>query len=235
MKNLIKIAAIFLLIVVAYGFANHRYEHQTVKDIKVLYTDDKALFIAPEDVNKLLIQNADTLSKVRIEKLDLNESELRLEKNAMIREAEVSVSLDGYVQAIIEQRQPVARIMADPNVYLDSDNKFMPLSKEYTALVPLVFGFEEQWQDTLFELLAIINEDAVMNSAVSQITFNAHGAVTLRVRAHDYEIRLGNVDDVKNKFTCYKAFIVKMKKDNRLNEVQTIDLRFKNQVVNIKK
>ncbi|OUS10167.1 cell division protein [Nonlabens dokdonensis] len=183
----------------------------------------------------MLIQNNDTVKNLIIENLDLNKSELRLVDNAMIRDAEVSVSLDGLLKAVVQPRKPIARIMGSTNAYLDQDNLIMPLSKEHTVNVPLVYGFNEKVQDQTYELINRIRSEEFLNSSFTQIDFDKDQEVTLSVRAFDFKVKLGKVEKLDHKMINYQALIAKMQKDNRLDELKTIDLRFDNQVVVIKK
>lgn len=224
-----------VLIFSAYAFAGHRFEKRKVKDVTISFTDDSALFISEKNVNKLLIQNIDSIQSVAVENLDLNKGELRIVENAMVRAAEVSVSLDGKVNIVVEQRLPIARLMLPSQMYLDQDNELMPLSREHTAFVPLVYGYKESLKESLYKLVNFINDDQFLKPAVTQVSFDTKGEVTLLMRAHDYEVLLGTVEDLDHKAMNYKGFIAKMEKDNRLNQVKTIDLRYKNQVVTIKK
>ena len=121
-KSLLKYSFCIVLVCSAYVFASHRFEKRTVKDVTVSFTDSKSLFITEKNVNKLLIQNMDSVQSIAIEKLDLKEGELRLVENAMVRDADVSVSLDGKVDVVVEQRKPIARlILPSSQMYLDID------------------------------------------------------------------------------------------------------------------
>lgn len=224
-----------VLIFSAYAFASHRFEKRKIKDVSISFTDSKALFISEKNVNKLLILKTDSIASITVENLDLNTGELRIIDNAMVRGAEVSVSLDGRVNVLVEQRSPIARLMLPTQVYLDRDNAVMPLSQEYTAFVPLVYGYKESLKESLFELLTFINNDDFLKPSVTQVTFDKYKNVALEIRAHDYEVLLGQVEKLEQKAINYKAFIAKMEKDKRLNQVKTIDLRYDNQVVSIKK
>ncbi|WP_438962557.1 cell division protein FtsQ/DivIB [Nonlabens sp.] len=234
-RNLLKVVLCTVLIFSAYAFASHRFDKRNIKDVTISYTDSKALFISEKNVNKLLIQNVDSAQTLAIENLDLNRGEKSIVENAMVRDAVVSVSLDGRVNVLVEQRTPIARLISPDQMYLDSDNKLMPLSQEHTAFVPLVYGYKDSLKNALFTLVNFINDDPFLKPAVTQISFDKKGVVTLEIRAHDYEVIWGEVKDLEHKAMNYKAFIAKMEKDKRLNQIKTIDLRYKNQVVSIKK
>ena len=232
---LLKLALVIIIVIGLYAFAAHRYQTRKLKDVSITFTDYSDPFISEKNVNKLLIQNNDTIKNLLIENLDLNKSELRLVENAMIRDAEVSVSLDGLLKAVVQPRKPIARIMGSTNAYLDQDNLIMPLSQEYTVNVPLVYGYNEKVQDKTFELINFIKEDEFLKRSFTAVEFDKREEVTLSVRAFSYKVRLGEVEKLEHKMINYKAFVLKMQKDNRLEGIKTIDLRFDNQVVVTKK
>ncbi|PPK94443.1 cell division protein FtsQ [Nonlabens xylanidelens] len=230
-KNIIKLVLVIVLVISLYAFASNRYEARKLKDVSITFTDYSDPLISEKNVNKLLIQNNDSIENLTIENLDLNKSELRLVQNAMIRDAEVSVSLDGLLKAVVRPRKPIARIMGTPDAYLDQDNLMMPLSKEHTVNVPLVYGFTENVQDKTFELINFIRNDELLKASFTQIKFDKREEVTLSVRALDFKVKLGRVEKLDHKMINYKAFLTKMQKDKQLGDIKTIDLRFDNQVV----
>jgi cell division protein FtsQ len=234
-KNIIKLVLVTLLVISLYAFASNRYKLRKLKAVSITFTDYSDPFISEKNVNKLLIQNNDTVKNLIIENLDLNSSEMRLVGNAMIREAEVSVSLDGLLKVVVQPRKPIARIMGNTNAYLDQDNLIMPLSKEHTVNVPLVYGYHKKVQEKTFELINFIKSDELLKASFTQVEFDKREEVTLLVRAFNFKVKLGRVERLEHKMINYKAFIAKMQKDKSLDAIKTIDLRFDNQVVVTKK
>jgi cell division protein FtsQ len=235
MKQKLLLVLVLIMVWGIYAFASHRFETRTVSKIDIKFLGKADPLISESNVNKLLIQKSDTTSRLYLEKLALNESELRLVSNAMIRNAEVSVSLDGALEVIVEQREPIARIMGDPHQYLDRDNKIMPLSGEHSVRVPLVYGFSKKAQDEIYELMMFLHGDAVLEQSFSSIKIQKEKGFVLLPRAYSFEVVLGNTNDLDLKLKKYKAFVAKMNKDKRLNELKSVDLRYKRQVVTIKK
>lgn len=235
LKNIIKLLLAISLVISLYAFASSRYKNRKLKDISIAFTDYSDPLISEKNVNKLLIQNNDTVKNLIIENLDLKKSEERLVQNVMIRDAEVSVSIDGLLKAVVQPRKPIARIMGQTNAYLDQDNLIMPLSKEHTVNVPLIYGYSKSVQNKAFELINFIKNDALLKASFTQIVFDKQDEVSLEVRAFDFKVRLGKVEKLEHKMMNYKAFLAKMQKDTAWSEIQSIDLRFDNQVVVIKK
>lgn len=235
MRSKLFLAITVVAVLGLYAFASHRFKAREVQSIEIKFLGKADPLISESNVNKLLIQNQDTTQKLYLENLALNESELRLVNNAMIRNSEVSVTLDGELEVVVEQREPIARVVGSTHKYLDHDNKLMPLSVEHSVRVPLIYGFTEDVQDQVYEVMMFLRNDPVLEPAFSAIYVNKDGSMWLTPRAYDFRVVLGNIDDLVVKMEKYKAFITKMSKDKRLNELKRVDLRYKKQVITTKK
>ena len=238
MKRILKLLILPVIIagiLAMYSFANKRHYNREIQDIKISFTDYSDPFISEDNVNKLLIQKEDSVDNRLVEKLDLNRSETRLVADPMIRAAEVSVDLNGRLNVVVEQREPLARLMGSPNVYLDGDNEIMPLSGEHTALVPVVMGFKPEFQDELYEFLIYLGDDELLNAAVTQIVLDSKGNATLMLRSNQMRLKLGKLDKLQSKMTNFKAMLAKVEKDKTVDQIEAMDLRFKDQVVLVKK
>lgn len=226
---------VVILVLALYSFANKRHRNKEVTDIKISFTDYSDPFISETNVNKLLIQKEDSVNNLFVEKLDLNKSESRLVADPMIRTAEVSVDLNGKLQVKVEQRVPIARLMGSENGYLDDDNLIMPLSKEHTALVPVVTGFKPEFQEQLYNFIKFVRKDELLNTAITQIALSNNGNATLMLRSSDMRLKLGKLEQVERKMSNFKAMLAKVEKDNRVSQIKSMDFRFDQQVVVTKK
>src|SRR5690606_27718863 len=128
----------------------------------------------------------DSVTGIRKDALDLSEIERRLDSNPMIRKAEVFITVDGVLGARIKQRKPIARVVGESSFYLDETGKPMPLSREYTARVPLVTGSSENDFEELTELLLKIRNDSFMQSHVVGIHNDKNGEVSLLFRVYNF-------------------------------------------------
>ena len=75
------------------------------------FTGDENHYITHDAVNKLLIQNGVDTTGTSKETIDLNELEKALNSNKMIQEAQVFITVNGRLEAKIEQRTPTARVI----------------------------------------------------------------------------------------------------------------------------
>ncbi len=233
--GLIKFIVLVGLVVFLYSFTNKRNIARKLTKIEIEFVDENDPFITLTTVNKLLIQNYDSVTSVLKERLVLKEAENRLLENDMIRDAQVFMTVDGVLGAKIEQRNPVGRIAAANDFYIDADSKKMPLSKVYSARVPLVTGNTVTDFTVLTPLLLKIREDNFLNQTIVGLHISEKGFVTMKVRKHDFLIRFGTLTNEDKKFQNFKAFYQQALKNGMLKEYKNVDLQFGSQVVATKK
>lgn len=234
MKRYLRIIGMFVLVLLMgflMSFSIERNKDRNLYEMEILFTDDNSPFITHDTVNKLLIQNDDTITSIPKETLVLKEMESRLLQNPMVRDAQVFVTIDGKLGARIEQRNPIARVAGSASYYIDEDGKKMPLSEVYSARVPLITGNTENNFTELTSLLLKIDRDPYMKQLITGLRREASGDVVMMLRELDFEILFGKPSAIEKKFQNFKAFFQKLIKDNKLTEYRRVDLRFGNQVV----
>ncbi len=186
-------------------------------------------------VNKLLIQNNEEVTNIGKETLDLNTMERRLESNPMISKAEVYVTVDGLLGAKIQQRKPIARVDAGVSFYLDEEGKEMPLSKVYSARVPLITSETTYNYSELKELLLKIRSDTFMQNHVVGIHVQNNEELIVYFRVYDFKILFGKPENIDKKFQNFKAFYQKTVKDSTIYSYSLVNLKLDSQVVGTKK
>ncbi|MBZ0327258.1 MAG: cell division protein FtsQ/DivIB [Altibacter sp.] len=230
-----KFLVLTALIVFLFSFTKKRNETRKITKIDIEFLDENDPFITLQTVNKLLIQNSDSLTSIDKETLVLKEMEDRLLKNPMIRDAEVFMTVDGLLGAKIEQRNPIGRVAASPNYYLDSDGKKMPLSLVYSSRVPIITGSSASNFKEVTPLLLKINDDPFMKKSVVGLHVNKDGTIDLKLRKHDFRVQFGRPEMIEKKFQNFKAFYKKTQLDSTLTGYSLVNLEFDSQVVATKK
>ncbi|MBT0606618.1 cell division protein FtsQ/DivIB [Aequorivita echinoideorum] len=233
--QILKFMVLIGLMIFLFSFSKKRNESRKIAKVEIEFMDDNSPFITHNSVNKLLIQNEANVTSVGKETLVLKEMEQRLVENPMIRDAQVYLSVDGVLGAKIEQRQPVGRVSASPDYYLDADGKRMPLSSVYSARVPLITGISNTEFTEVTPLLLKINEDEFMRSSVIGIDSHANGELVLQLRKMDFKVLFGKPISIEKKFQNFKAFYKKTKRDSTLSSYSQINLKFESQVIATKK
>lgn len=233
--GLIKLIVLMILTGVLFSFAKKRNNARLVSNPKVKFIDENNPFITASAVNKLLIQNNESVTSVPKEILVLKEMESRLVQHPMVRDAQVFITIDGNLGAKIEQRNPIARVLGNESYYIDEDGKKMPLSTVYSARVPTITGTSKTNFTELTPLLLKLKEDSFMNQIVVGLHKKSNGEVELLLRKEEFKVQFGKLDHIEKKFQNFKAFFQKAKKEQRLATYKTVDLQFGNQVVATKK
>ncbi len=233
--NYIKGILLVAVIVFFYGFAEKRNNDRKLEKIEVQFTQFENLYVSEESVNKLLIQNNIEVSSIAKETLDLNRVESLLNKHEMIENAEVFLTLDGILKTKISQRRPIGRVLGNNAFYLDRLGSKMPLSKSYSARVPVLVNMKEMDLEEAFPLVKYINKDEFLTQHITAITRLNGGYYQLELRQTDFNIFFGKVNRIDEKFNNFKAFYKKALKDDLINTYKKVDLQFGNQVVCTKK
>jgi len=221
----------FMLILFLAGFTNTRHNSKPVKAINISYRQESQIFVDKQTVNKLLIQNKKHVQYLNLEHLDLNTVESQVETNPMIENAEVFLNIDGTLQAEILQRRPIARVMSNEQYYIDSNGKKMPLSKNHSARVPIVWGIKNKQLSEVFQLLNFIENDLFLKQNITDVRPYPNAQFGLNFRDQNFKIFIGKIENLNQKFMNFKAFYVKAKKEKLLKKYKRIDLQYGNQVV----
>lgn len=230
--NLIKIIALIICVIGLYSFSNKRNADRNVDGIKVQFTGEDQLFLTTDMVNKLLIQKFGSLTNMPKEKVDLNTIEQIISNDKMVESAQVYLTVNGELTSKIAQRQPIGRVEGNSKFYLDRKGKRMPLSKRYSARVPIITGkITGPSLEDVYTILNYINTDDFLRKNIIGIHIEDEGKYQLKFRIDSFVVNLGGVENLEKKFNNFKAFYTKASRDRTLKEYQIVSLEFNNQVV----
>jgi len=220
------------LVVFLFAFASERNAKREISKPNIKFIGESNLFITNETVSKLLIQNYGAVKNVPKETLDLNLLERALKSNAMIKNAEVYLTVNGTLNAEIEQKTPIARVSTNASYYIDDEGFYMPLSVNYTARVPLVTGYVEKNNlKNAYIVAQKIKEDEFLKKHVIEIHQDINKKLYLKLRQYNFLVQLGTVDFLDKKINNLKAFYQKSLKEQTLSKYAKVNLQFENQVI----
>ena len=236
MKKLLKYFVFIGLLVVMlflYGFTKNRNQRKVVEAIAVEFNEGSNPFLTHESVNKLLIQSQVTVKNEPKSVLDLHHLENRVTSNPYVEKARVFITLGGVLKTHITQKEPIARVFSDNEVYyIDKEGAKIPLSSSFSARVPIVNG--DDLSDDLpeiTELILFISNDDFLQKEITGIQRSANDEYVFTVRSGDYRVVFGKYQNVNLKFKKLKAFYNKAIKDKTIKKYKTINLKYHNQVV----
>lgn len=223
------IAAMFSLL----AFANNRNNARYIEQIDVKLLSSNNHFITQESVEKLIIQTFPRDSKIVNSELNLKKIEDKLNKHSSIAQSEVFVDVDGKLHAEVTQKKAIARVInGSQSYYIDENGDKMPLSNQFSAHVPIVYGqLKPKNKEVFSKLLNQISEDEFLKTTITGIQINTDQSLIFTVRDYDYLVEFGHMKEIEKKFDNYKAFIQYSKNDTIIGYYKNVNLRFTEQVV----
>ncbi|WP_458628831.1 cell division protein FtsQ/DivIB [Winogradskyella sp. PC D3.3] len=234
--NYIKVIGLLLLVGFLFAFSNERNKGRKVSALNIKFLGENKLFITEANVSKLLILNQEPVSEQPKDIIDLNELEIALNSNPMIKQAEVFMSVNGRLSAEIEQKRPIARVNTNASYYIDDEGGFMPLSHNYAARVPLVTGnIKKNKLETVFQFAKFADGDDFLKKHVIEIRQNDDETIDFKIRKSDFKVHVGTLKNLEKKINNFKAFYQKALKDQILDRYSVVNLKFDKQVICTKK
>lgn len=214
-------------------FANARNSARYIEKIDVKLLSSNNHFITQDMVEKLIVQTFPRDSKIINNDLNLKAIEGKLNKNAMIEHSDVYVDVDGKLHAEVTQKTAIARVINNnQSYYLDNKGNKMPLSNQFSAHVPIVFGqIKDKNKEVFAKILNEIYTDDFLKTTITAVQINVDQSLNFTVRDYDYIVEFGHMKDVQRKFDNYKAFVHYSKNDTLIGYYKNVNLRFTEQVV----
>ena len=235
-KRLLKYVTLLMLIVSVgflYSFSSARNSQKKVSEIVVEFEEGDNNFLTHSMVNKLLIQNNETVQNQAKSVINLYGLENKVSENPYVEDVSVFLTIDGKLKSVVKQRTPVLRIISEnESYYVDKQGVKVPLSSSYSARVLLVSGIENEAEiKVVLELVSLILEDNFLQKEIVGIEKSDVDEYQFTVRSGNYKIDFGKLIDVDIKFKKLKAFYNKTFKDKTIKNYKTINLKYHNQVV----
>jgi cell division protein FtsQ len=229
----IQLIAIILLVVFLYSFTSNRNQKRKILKPQIEINDNNTPFLTTAMVNKLLIDNFGGTLSIQKDGLDLKKIEQSINKHSMIDYSEVYMSVDGRLETLVKQKIPVARVFNENNsFYIDYKGGKMPLSTNFSARVPLVYGdIHNHYSKKIVALLQTIYNDDFLKKNIIGVRILEDGSLIMKNRNYDYDIIFGRTIHMERKWNNYKAFFQKAVQDTLIDSYQKINLKFTKQVV----
>ena len=215
---------------------------EVITEVKaeVLLLDKGNNLILPEDIVKTVIKKFGPLEKLPIDLVDMRSIEQFLLTSPYVKEASVFLGASGVLTLSIRQRMPIMRIVDNGGThwYVDADTVRMPVSRNFTARVPLVNGNFPMTTDirkwpieTLFNVTMLLQEVDFMRSLVDQIYVEANDRIWLVPRLGPSKIIITAAADLEDQAERIQKFYKKALPSIGWDTYEYIDTRFAGQVV----
>jgi cell division protein FtsQ len=234
-------------LVVLMGFIEIKKSEVLCKDVKI-YIPGNQYFIDKEEVDNILEMSSHTLVGNKVDHINIEALEKRLQANPFIEYAKVYTDMDGIIRVEISQRQPILRVMNkyDQDFYIDQHGLKIPLSANFTARVLAANGYiDEPFNnkvDTLhteiakelFKAADYIRNDSLWDAQIAQAYVNSDKEIELIPRVGNQRILLGHTDSLATKFNNLLAFYKQALPQVGWDKYKIINIKYANQVVGVK-
>ena len=229
-----KITILIMLIFSGLAFYsfNKKNENRLTTGIDISIFPSKDSYLSKDSIRSILNPFLGNEKK----SINLNLIENIVDNNSYVDKSEVSLSFSGNLVLKIKQKTPVGRVISENEMfYVDKDLRKMDLSKYQSARVPIVIGFENEISRSyLKKVFEHIDDDTFLKQNISKIIINSPNSISLKLRAFDLTVKIGDRRNLKNKFLKLKAFYTMANAKKNLMEFKQINLQFDKQVVVVK-
>ena len=212
-------------------------------------------FVTKNDIRKILDRNNPNMLGSPLSMINTKHLEEEILKNKAIKICNAYSSPDGSLFVEITQRQPILRIINSDqkSYYIDNEGYLIPFSTIQTPNVLVATGnIKENFNpdlikynhvsqfnvtkkrnilSDLYEFANFINSDLFWKSQFEQVYVNKKEELELIPRVGAHIIILGNTDDYENKLSKLMTLYNKGLNNIGWNEYETINLKYKNQVI----
>ena len=177
--------------------------------------------------------------------IDLNYLEEKIKSNKFIKDIEIYNNLNNVVNININQFKPYARLINNigDDYYIDKNGEIFPVSNKYSERVLLIFFKNHKSIDKekninffqngneIFKLINYINRNDFYKKQISQINVLKDGEIIMIPQITKQKIYFGNTDNMEIKFKKLELFYKNILPTKGWNYYESVNLKFKNQIV----
>jgi cell division protein FtsQ len=204
-------------------------------EVAVKNGTDGEQFVDTEDIKKYVKEKGLDPTGKQLKDINTNAIEEVILTNQLIKKADVFVTNSGSIKASIEDRKPLIRIISDSgdNYYIDNEGNKMPLSRRFTAYLPIATGSikESFAKSDLYKFALFLHDDKFWNAQIEQIVVLPNQDITLIPRVGDHRIILGDLNGYKERLDKLMTFYQNGLNETGWNKYSVINLKFNKQVV----
>ncbi len=239
------------------GFVEVAQYDQTCKKVKIHIDYGAAdVLITKRDVDSIVMKTAGSLKGKPLGFVNIGAIENAIRNQPYVSKVHIYENNPGTIFIDIRQREPLLRIINRnfENFYLDESGVLLPVNQGFSARVLVANGFipdsyiknpkyrvnmlalsDSIYYDSLltnlYKLAMYITHDKFLRAQIDQIYVNSTGDFELIPRVGNHLIILGSADDLDAKFKKLLAFYKFGLNKIGWNKYNTLNIKYKNQVL----
>lgn len=192
-------------------------------------------FVSKEDLELVNIPTG-----VNPDSMDFREIINQFEKIPYVQHADISVEPSGNLSVQITERKPIAMLIdGEKNIYIDQSGIRLPKVLGKKVDVPILYGFSASpMSDTLnseafqrtSDFLITARNKPVSNATISEVAWTENEGIVALTNQNGVKLIFGK-GDFGNRLRNWEAFYGEVVKQKGIETMQSVDLRFKGQIV----
>jgi cell division protein FtsQ len=228
------VGLIFLL-----GFTNQRHSEKRCVDYRIELADENISLITRGEIILLMESIQDTIVGKLVNAIPIFDIERKIEGLKNVKNAEVFIDMEGMLHVEVNQKKAVVRVSPEgsEDFYMDANGSMFSLSTNYTEHLLIANGNIEDSVDFSNALILAnyISSDSLWQSQIVQIYFKENKEIELIPRVGNHTILLGDVENYKDKIRKLYLFYEQGVNQVGWNNYKEINLKFRNQIVCVKR
>ncbi len=233
------------------GFIAGAKEKVICKQIHIDISDSTDIrFVTTSLVKELIAGTGIQTLGFPLEDIQTRKLENRIEQNSYVANAEVHVSIDGFLTIDVDQRIPLMRIMPGGHggYYVDKEGYMLPLSDSFAPMVLLFTGdidlpetegenddmMLDTTQEDISRMMAFaryVSSSGFWNRQIVQVYRNNEGNYEIIPRVGAHQINFGSLDNYREKLRNLKLLYEQGFSKYGWNTYNKIDLEYSNQII----
>jgi len=238
----IKIISQFLFvggIIFLLAFANTRHSNKICLDYRINLAEENTSLITRGEIILLMESIQDRIVGTTITEVPIYEIERKIESLNDVQNAEVYINMKGILNIDVIQKKAIVRISPKEgkDFYMDSEGSIFGLSHNYTEHLLIANGNIEDSTDymTILDLAKYLSSDSLWNAQIVQIYIKENKEIELVPRVGNHTILFGDITNYEEKLRKLYLFYEKGVSQVGWNDYEEINLKFRNQIVCVKR
>ena len=198
---------------------------------------DRNFLTANDIISSLKNTQLDPIHKP-MKSINTHVIEQKIAENALVSTVTVYKTPAGSVKIEITQKTPVLRVFtARESYYVDESGQVMPLNYQHAVYLPVASGSIEKSLATteLYKFALFLHKHNFWNNQIEQIYVHPNREVELIPRIGNHRIILGYLEDFEEKMHHLRLFYEQAIPKIGWEKYEVINLKYKKQIVCIKK
>ena len=222
----------FSLLIIFFGSSDQLFKKYKISSDSTFVPKDKIVSI---------LDNYFTKESLNI---NFNDLEKKIKSNPHIKKVTLYKDLTGNLNVIVNQFQPIARIIHKnkSKKYFDIDGEIFPTSLGYSHRVLLIFLTSKinflnnnlnntEFGVDLLNMVKYIESDKFLSKLVSEIEVDNFKNIIIRPQISKQKIIFGYPDDLVNKFRKIKIFYEDIAPAKGWNTYSSVNVKYRNQII----